>query len=105
MKTVENGQKRLKTVKNGKKRLKTIFPLSEFPSFLVYQFQSFKVSKLPSNQVTKLPSSQVQIHHSQGDWLTEEDLQKNCMRWHNTQTTDGHHNFETEWADSVKFHK
>ena len=44
-----------------------------------------------------------QSHHSQRDWPTEEDFQKNnCIQWR--RQTDGHCNLETEsakWADSV----
>ena len=44
-----------------------------------------------------------QGHHSQRDWPTVEDLNKNCIRWHTRHTTHGNRNLETEsdqWANT-----
>ena len=66
----------------------------------VTEFPSFQVSKFPGSKLKayKLTSYQVPIHHSQGDWLIKEDLEKMlamCGTTNDIRHTDRFWNLET----------
>ena len=85
------------------------FQDSEFWSYWVTKLQSFWVSEFPSFwvfkylcfQFSKFPSYQVQIHHSQGHWLTEEDLRKNVHAMVQHTTTHRRTSWPNYWKNYI----